>query len=246
MNPIQAGGTFNWGLATPEIVLSLCAMAILMVGAIRKADSTLLCTLLGVGALLLTAMLVVATPDGLGYRNLFGVDGFARFMKLLVLVGSGLSLVLALDYNQREGIARFEFPVLILLCTVGMMAMCSATSLMTLYMGLELQSLSIYVLAAFARDELRSAEAGLKYFVLGALASGLLLYGISLTYGFSGTMQFAELGHVLSSPGAASAGPGRRRRVHHRRARVQAVGGAVPYVDARRVRGRAHVRSRRS
>ena len=197
---------FQWTLATPEIVLALCAMAILMVGAVRRAESTLLCTMLAVGALVVTGMLVVATPSGEGYRGLFGVDGFAQFMKLLVLVGSGLSLVLALDYNERQSIARFEFPVLILLCTVGMMVMCSASSLMTLYMGLELQSLSIYVLAAFAREELRSAEAGLKYFVLGALASGLLLYGISLAYGFSGTMQFAELAHVLSSPQAASPG----------------------------------------
>ena len=199
-------GAYNWGLATPEIVLAGCAMAILLAGVSRRADSVLMCSMLSVGALLLTAMLVVSSPDGMGYRNLFEVDGFARFMKLLILLGSGLSIVVGLDYNEREGIARFEFPVLILLCTVGMMVMCSASSLMTLYMGLELQSLSMYVLAAFAREELRSAEAGLKFFVLGALASGLLLYGISLSYGFSGTMQFAELGHVLSSPQAASPG----------------------------------------
>ena len=149
-------GAFNWGLATPEIVLAGCAMAILMAGVIRPGDNVLTCSMLSVGALLLTAMLVVSSPDGLGYRNLFGVDGFARFMKLLILLGSGLSIVMALDYNDREGIARFEFPVLMLLCTVGMMVMCSATSLMTLYMGLELQSLSLYVLCAFARDELRS------------------------------------------------------------------------------------------
>ena len=199
-------GVYNWGLAAPEIVLACCAMAILLVGVMRRADSVLICSMLAVGALLLTAMLVMSSPDGMAYRNLFGVDGFARFMKLLILLGSSLSIVVALDYNQREGIARFEFPVLILLSTIGMMVMCSATSLMTLYMGLELQSLSLYVLAAFAREELRSAEAGLKFFVLGALASGLLLYGISLSYGFSGTMQFAELGHVLSSPQAASPG----------------------------------------
>jgi NADH-quinone oxidoreductase subunit N len=204
--PGNMTGVFNWGLATPEIVLALCAMAILILGVLRKSDSTLLCTMLSVGALVLTAMLVVSTGDGVGYRNLFGVDGFARFMKLLVLVGSGLASIMALDYNEKEGIARFEFPVLILLCTVGMMIMCSSINLMTLYMGLELQSLAIYVMAAFARDELRSAEAGLKYFVLGALASGLLLYGISLTYGFSGTMQFAELGQILSSPQAVSPG----------------------------------------
>ena len=151
-------------------------------------------------------MMVVSSGEGGGYRGLFVVDGFARFMKLLILAGAGLSAVLALDYNEREGIGRFEFPVLILLCTVGMMIMCSTSSLMTLYLGLELQSLSIYVLCAFARDTLKSAEAGLKYFVLGALASGLILYGISLAYGFSGTMQFGELARILSAPQAASAG----------------------------------------
>ena len=160
-------GVFNWGLATPEIVLALCAMAILILGVLRKTDSTFLCTMLGLGALVLTAMLVGATPMGVGYRDLFAVDGFARFMKLLILAGSGLSMVLALDWNEREGIGRFEFPVLILLCTTGMMIMCSASSLMTLYMGLELQSLAIYVMCAFARDDLRSAEAGLKYLRAG-------------------------------------------------------------------------------
>ena len=199
-------GSFNWTLALPEIVLACCAMAILVFGVLQKKDSTFVCTMLGLGALAVTAMMVVSSGEGGGYRGLFVVDGFARFMKLLILAGAGLSAVLALDYNEREGIGRFEFPVLILLCTVGMMIMCSTSSLMTLYLGLELQSLSIYVLCAFARDTLKSAEAGLKYFVLGALASGLILYGISLAYGFSGTMQFGELARILSAPQAASAG----------------------------------------
>ena len=199
-------GAFNWTLAVPEIALALCAMAILIFGVLRKADSTFICTMLSVGALVVAAVLVLSTAEGGAYRGLFVVDGFARFMKLLILAGAALSVVLALDYNEREGIGRFEFPVLILLSTVGMMIMCSTSSLMTLYLGLELQSLSLYVLCAFARDELRSAEAGLKFFVLGALASGLILYGISLAYGFAGTMQFGELARVLSAPGAASAG----------------------------------------
>ncbi len=199
-------GAFNWTLALPEIVLACSAMAILIFGVLRKADTTFVCTMLSLAALVFTAMLVMSAPEGGAYRGLFVVDGFARFMKLLILAGAGLSAVLALDYNEREGIGRFEFPVLILLCTVGMMIMCSTSSLMTLYLGLELQSLSIYVLCAFARDELRSAEAGLKYFVLGALASGLILYGISLAYGFAGTMQFNELARILSAPQAASPG----------------------------------------
>ena len=196
----------NWVLALPEIVVACCAMAILIFGVLRKTESTTICTMLSVGALAIAAMLVIASPIGMGYRGLFVVDGFASFMKLLILAGAAFSMILALDYNEKQGIARFEFPVLILLCTVGMMIMASTASLMTLYLGLELQSLALYVLCAFARDELRSAEAGIKYFVLGSLASGLILYGISLCYGFAGSMQFAELGRALSSPETASAG----------------------------------------
>ena len=188
-------GSFNWTLALPEIVLACCAMGILIFGVMRRGNSTVICAMLAVAALGVAAMLTVSAPLGGAYRGLFVVDGFARFMKLLVLLGSALSIILSLDYNERQGIARFEFPVMV-----------SASSLMTLYLGLELQSLSIYVLAAFARDDLRSAEAGLKYFVLGALASGLILYGISLAYGFAGTMQFAELAQAVSAPEAASAG----------------------------------------
>ena len=199
-------GAFNWTLALPEIVLACCAMAILIFGVLRTADSTFVCGMLAIASLVVAAMLTVSAPLGDGYHGLFVVDGFARFMKLLVLLGSALSIILSLDYNERQGIARFEFPVLVMLCTVGMMMMCSTSSLMTLYLGLELQSLSIYVLAAFARDDLHSSEAGLKYFVLGALASGLILYGISLAYGFAGTMQFSELVRAVSAPEAASAG----------------------------------------
>ena len=126
-----------------------------------------------------------------------------------------------------------------LFATVGMMVMVSASNLMTLYLGLELQSLALYVLAAFARDDLRSSEAGLKYFVLGALASGLLLYGISLVYGFSGTMDFDRLAGAAERSGAGVAGPDRRHRVHPGRAGVQDLGRAVPHVDAGRLRGRA-------
>src|SRR5262249_47589684 len=133
-------------------------------------------------------------------------DAFSLFVKLLVLVAATLSVIVALDYAEHANMQRFEFPVLILYATTGMMLMASATNLMTMYVGVELMSLSIYVLAAFARDELRSSEAGLKYFVLGALASGLLLYGISLVYGFSGSMGFAKLATALADPAKASPG----------------------------------------
>jgi NADH-quinone oxidoreductase subunit N len=196
----------NWAIALPEIVLSCCAMAILIFGVARKPEPTFLCTMLAVGALVLAGALVLSAEPGGGYRGLFVVDSFANFMKLLILAGAALSVVLAIDFNRHEGISRFEFPVLVLLSTVGMMIMCSAASLMSLYLGLELQSLSLYVLCAFNRDNTRSAEAGLKFFILGALASGLMLYGISLAYGFAGTMQFGELAAALARPGAASPG----------------------------------------
>jgi NADH-quinone oxidoreductase subunit N len=184
----------NWTLAGPEIVLALCAMAILVFGVLwKRSNPSLACSMLGLGALLLTAVLTLTTPMGIGYAGLFAVDHFAVFAKLLILTGSALALILSIDYNVKTGIDRFEFPVLIMLCTVGMMIMVSAANLMSLYIGLELQSLAIYVMAAFNRDDLRSSEAGLKYFVLGALASGLLLYGISLAYGFNGSMDFGQL-----------------------------------------------------
>jgi NADH-quinone oxidoreductase subunit N len=196
----------NWTIALPEIVLSIVAMAILIFGVLRKEDSFVLSSMFGLGGLLLAALLVMTGDRGLGYHGQFVSDAFSSFVKLLILAGAALSLMLSLDYNRKNHIARFEFPVLMLLSVVGMMVMASASNMMTLYLGLELQSLALYVLAAFARDELRSSEAGLKYFVLGALASGLLLYGISLVYGFSGTMDFAALAKALARPEAASPG----------------------------------------
>jgi NADH-quinone oxidoreductase subunit N len=196
----------NWSLAVPEILLCLCGMAIMIIGVLRKQDSFVLCSMLTLGALLLTAVVVVSTAFGEGYHGQFVVDSFSGFVKVVVLIGAALSLILSLDYNRSQGIARFEFPVLVLFASAGMMVMASASNLMTLYLGLELQSLALYVLAAFARDELRSAEAGLKYFVLSALASGLLLYGISLVYGFSGTMDFTQLAHAVADPARPPAG----------------------------------------
>jgi NADH-quinone oxidoreductase subunit N len=189
----------NWILALPELVLALSGLVILLVGVLQQRNTFTLCTLLTIAAMIVTGFLVAAGPVGNGYEGLFVVDPFASFMKLLILAGSMLALILALDYNKSASVDRFEFPVLILFCTVGMLVMASASNLMTLYLGLELQSLCIYVLAAFARDTQRSAEAGLKYFVLGALASGLLLYGISLVYGFTGSMEFARLNAALTT-----------------------------------------------
>jgi len=196
----------NWTLALPEIVLACIGMAILLFGVLRKQDSTLLATMFTIGGFLIAGLLVLTRVGGIGYNGQFVVDSFSAFNKILILSGATLTAILALDWNRQQGIARYEFPVLMLFAVVGMMTMASASNLMTLYLGLELQSLALYVLAAFARDDLRSSEAGLKYFVLSGLASGLLLYGVSLVYGFAGTMDFNELAALLSNPANASAG----------------------------------------
>jgi len=196
----------NWAAASPEIFLAVAGMAILLFGVLQKKENSALCTMLVLGAFAFTFAMVMQTVPQTAYSSLFVTDAFASYAKLLILAGGALTMVLSLDYNERQGIGRFEFPVLMLFSTVGMMTMASAANLMTLYMGLELMSLSIYVLAAFAREELRSAEAGLKYFVLSALASGLLLYGISLTYGFAGTMDFAKFPDAVTGVDGVSTG----------------------------------------
>jgi NADH-quinone oxidoreductase subunit N len=196
----------NGSLATPEIVLALCGMGILLFGVLRRGDGSLICSMLTIGALLLAAVLVAGGAFGLAFEGQFLTDPMSVFSKFLILAAAILGVVLSLDYNAREGIGRFEFPVLMLFATLGMMVMVSAGNMMSLYLGIELQSLCIYVLAAFARDDVRSAEAGLKYFVLGALASGLLLYGITLVYGFSGSMDFAAIRQALSDPTRVSEG----------------------------------------
>ena len=155
-------------------------------------------------ALGVTALLVVFAPEhqAVAFRGALMVDTFAKVMKVLALFGSAAALVLSVSFMKRDGSQRFEYPVLILLATIGMMLMISANNLIALYMGLELQSLSLYVLAAINRDSARASEAGLKYFVLGALSSGMLLYGASLVYGFTGSTEFPEIAAYLTSNGA--------------------------------------------
>ncbi len=185
--------------ALPEIWLAVAGMALLMVGVFRQEDTTRLISALTVGSFAIAAVLVVAL-DGTGvtFSGLFIADGFADFMKLLVLIGSALAVIMSVEFIERERMARFEYPVLFLFATLGMLMMISANDLISLYIGLELQSLSLYVVAAFRRDTVRSSEAGLKYFVLGALSSGMLLYGASLVYGFAGTTNFGLLAEVLT------------------------------------------------
>ncbi len=176
----------------PEILLAIAAMALLMVGAFRGESSARTVNWLAVLALLVV-LVMTAFSSGeplLAMGDMFVTDAFARFMKMLVLIGSALAIVMSLDYMRDEGVERFEFPILILLATLGMMMMVSANDLMSLYLGLELQSLALYICASIKRDSTRVTEAGLKYFVLGALASGMLLYGCSLIYGFTGSTNF--------------------------------------------------------
>jgi NADH-quinone oxidoreductase subunit N len=194
--------------ALPEMVLAVSAMALLILGALRGEGSTRLVSWLAVAALI--AVFFVALSGGVerrvGFYGMFVSDAFALFMKALVLSGSAVTILMARSYNEDHGIARFEFPVLVLLATTGMMVMISANDLITLYVGLELQNLALYVVASFDRDSPRSTEAGLKYFVLSGLSSGMLLYGLSLVYGFAGTTGFAELARLLTGGAAASTG----------------------------------------
>ncbi|MBI3451394.1 MAG: NADH-quinone oxidoreductase subunit NuoN [Rhodospirillales bacterium] len=186
-------------LVLPETFLAVAAMALLMLGVFRGEGSARLVSWLAIAALAVTALfLPLAAPgQAAAFGGLFVTDAFAVFMKILILLGTALALVMSIDFNDREQIAQFEYPVLFLFAAVGMMVMISASDLISLYIGLELQSLSLYVVAAFRRDAVKSTEAGLKYFVLGALSSGMLLYGASLIYGFSGATGFADIAEIM-------------------------------------------------
>ena len=192
----------------PELFLACAGMALLMIGVFRGRDPTRLVSYLAVLCFAIAAVLVVVVGDRAttAFGGLFVVDGFAAFAKLLILLATALAVVMSQGFIHRERMARFEYPVLILFAALGMLMMVSANDLMSLYLGLELQSLSLYVVAAIRRDTLRSSEAGLKYFVLGALSSGMLLYGASLVYGFSGSTHFPEIAQVLRGEDSASIG----------------------------------------
>ena len=195
-------------ISRPELFLAIAAMVLLLFGTFRQENSARFVSWLSVGVLLVAGSLVLAGPSGpsLAFGSQFVVDDFAVFAKILLLVGAALALILAVPFNMREGIDQFEFPILILFAVLGMMMMVSANDLISLYIGIELQSLSLYVIAAIRRDTLRSSEAGLKYFVLGALSSGILLYGMSLVYGFAGTTNFEGLAHIFVADNDPSIG----------------------------------------
>jgi NADH-quinone oxidoreductase subunit N len=181
--------------ALPELVLAVGAMALLMFGVFRGERAAAAANWMAVALLVLVAVIVALLPQGrlTSFGGSFVLDNFARFMKVLALAGSAFAIAMLVGDVESRGQRRFEYPVLILLSTLGMMVLVSATDLIALYLGLELMSLCLYVLAAIRRDSVRSTEAGLKYFVLGALSSGMLLYGASLIYGFTGTVSFAGI-----------------------------------------------------
>ncbi|RED13781.1 NADH-quinone oxidoreductase subunit NuoN [Pontivivens insulae] len=191
-------------IVLPELILAGFAMAALMFGVYMGKDKQAEVILLATVAVLGVVAIMVATQEPgtrVAFEGAFINDGFARFAKVTLLLGAAVMLLLSREYLRRTDMMKFEFPVLIALAVVGMMMMVSAGDLMALYMGLELQSLSLYVVASFRRDSLRSTEAGLKYFVLGALSSGLLLYGASLVYGYTGTTDFEGIAAVIADEG---------------------------------------------
>ena len=184
---------------TVELLLAVGAMVLLMFGVFTGERSAPTITGIAV-ALLAVAVLMLAVMDnnGLTFDGAFIMDPFARFMKILTLIGSGVAIAMSVGYARAEKFERFEYPILIVLATLGMLMMISANDMISLYLGLELQSLALYVVAAIHRDSVRSTEAGLKYFVLGALASGILLYGISLVYGFTGQTGYEAIVAALA------------------------------------------------
>jgi NADH-quinone oxidoreductase subunit N len=179
----------------PELVLAVGAMALLMIGAYRGQRITGLVAALSVCLLVVVGILELMLPAGrlTTFSGSFVVDDFARFLKILALLGSIATLVLSIEFLADPSRNIFEYSILVLLSTLGMMVLISAADLIMLYLGLELMSLALYVVAASNRDNAKSTEAGLKYFVLGALSSGMLLYGASLIYGFTGTVGFAGI-----------------------------------------------------
>lgn len=180
----------------PEVVLSLYAMGALLAAVYTTKDAMApLLTWATAGLFVLIAVWLGINGQGtnVAFGGMFVDDGFARFAKIVILLSAAAVLLMSETYMQRRGLLRFEYPLLVALAVVGMMVMVSAGDLMALYMGLELQSLALYVVASLRRDSVKSTEAGLKYFVLGALSSGLLLYGASLTYGYAGTTMFAGI-----------------------------------------------------
>ena len=187
----------------PEAVLAAGTLALVLYGALRGERASNLVTEIAVGLLGVVFIVMVAKnrPMGVTFYGSFADDAFTRFMSALALIGSLATMVLSAEFMRKERIGGFEFPILILICTLGILMLISADDFIALYLGLELMSLSLYVIAAYRRHDLRATEAGLKYFVLGALSSGMLLYGASLIYGYSGSVSFAAVASAVHDHG---------------------------------------------
>jgi NADH-quinone oxidoreductase subunit N len=187
----------------PELILALGAMALLMLGVGRGEGATSIVGALAIVLLVAAGLALLLGPAGTVsvFHGSFVLDDYARFLKILALTGSAVAILMSAEFLGSTGRLKFEYPILILLSTTGMMALISAADLIALYLGMELMSLSLYVIAAIDRDNLRSTEAGLKYFVLGALSSGMLLYGCSLIYGFTGTVSFVGIAKAAGQGG---------------------------------------------
>ena len=191
-------------LSAPELTLAVGGLALLMVGAFSGEKSTRLVSGLSVLLLLAATALAVVGPLGSAFNGAYVADPLAVFGKAVIFLSAAVAVVLGDSWMHRNNIAKFEYPILIVLASVGMGMMASSGDLISLYIGIEMHSLALYVLAAYRRDDLKASEAGLKYFVLGALSSGLLLYGASLIYGFAGSMRFEDIAAFAS----ANPGPG--------------------------------------
>ncbi|WP_020696092.1 NADH-quinone oxidoreductase subunit NuoN [Reyranella massiliensis] len=191
-------GLESWVLARPEIFLAAATALLLIYGVVRGEVATPFVSVMTSVVLLVTAVLLfMPYREGTAFASLFIVDRLTTTMKALVLVGSAIAILMSRAYFEQVKAWRFEYPLLVALATLGMMLMISANDLMALYVGLELQSLALYVIAAFQRDSVRSTEAGVKYFVLGSVASGMLLFGASLIYGFCGGTAFVQISRAL-------------------------------------------------
>ncbi len=194
-------------IVMPEIIVAVFGMLLLIAGAIcgnRVTRQTGMLAILGfiiAGSVMLCQQrlhfIMGGTIPIFAFKNMFVDDMFARFIKIILMASASAAIMMSWSYAEQEHLERPEFPVLIVFATLGMMMMVSASDMLSLYVGLELQSLPLYVLAAFHRDNQKSSEAGLKYFVLGALSSGIILYGISLLYGYSGTTNFINIAFAL-------------------------------------------------
>ncbi|MFA4950910.1 NADH-quinone oxidoreductase subunit NuoN [Brevundimonas sp.] len=180
-------------LSAPEGTLAVGGLVLLMLGAFMGEKSARLVSILSVALLVAATAVTVTGPLGQAFNGAYVADPLAVYGKAIIFLSSAVCIVLGGGWMQRAKIARFEYPILIVLASAGMGMMASSGDLISMYVGIELHSLALYVLAAFHRDDLKASEAGLKYFVLGALSSGLLLYGASLVYGFTGSMNFQEI-----------------------------------------------------